>query len=152
MYKYLILLYILNIAGSAFAATGEAIYQAKCSTCHGSGAGQAPRLSVRADWPEREARGRAAMHVSALKGIAFTAMAAKGGYAELTDEEVRATVDYMLARVGFRDVVAAKPAEPAPAASAAAGAPVDDATLVTRVAEALQQALAPTARIEHYAG
>lgn len=147
--------WLVIVAAAAIAASGEEVYRAKCSSCHDSGAGQAPRVTVRADWAEREARGRTAMHESALKGIPATAMAAKGGYAELTDDEVRATVEYMLARVGFRDAkrdaVAAKPAAPPPA-GAIQVAPVDDATLVNRVAEALRQALAPAARVELYAG
>jgi cytochrome c5 len=156
--KYLILFnffFSCLFAGAvALAASGEAIYQAKCSSCHDSGAGLAPRVSVREDWSAREARGRAAMYESALNGMPATAMAAKGGYVELTDDEVRRTVDYMLARIGFRDNVTAKlaVAAPAVAASGASAAATDDATLVTRVAEALKQALAPAARIELYAG
>jgi cytochrome c5 len=143
----------LVLAG-AQAASGEAIYRAKCSSCHDSGAGLAPRVTVPADWSEREKRGRAAMLESALKGMPATAMAARGGYSELSDDEVRATVDYMLARVGYRDppaVAVATPAATAEAPAAASG-PVDDATLVQRVAEALQKSLAPAARIELYAG
>jgi osmotically-inducible protein OsmY len=58
----------------------------------------------------------------------------------------------MLARAGFRarTVIASRPQSAAAAAMPAAR--VEDATLVTRVAEALRQALAPAARIEHYAG
>jgi osmotically-inducible protein OsmY len=92
---------------------------------------------------------------SAIKGIPATAMAAKGGYTELTDDEVRTTVAYMLARVGFRDIVAVQPAAAAPAVAANGGAAapaVADGVLVERVAEALKKALAPEARIELYAG
>ena len=142
------------VQASAFAAAGEVVYKAKCSTCHDSGAGLAPRLSVAAEWTAREARGRNAMYESAIKGMPATAMAAKGGFMELSDAEVRATVDYMLARVGFRDSLAVVKAAPvaAPAVAGNTGAPVDDATLVGRVAEALKKALAPDARIELYAG
>jgi len=153
----LILVAVLIVLGgyvSARAASGEEIYKAKCSSCHDSGAGQSPRVGTRGDWPVREARGRNAMYDSAIKGIPSTAMAAKGGYMELSDAEVRLAVDYMLARVGFRDSVVAPAVAiiPAVPASSSTGAPVDDATLVTRVAEALKKALAPDARIELYAG
>lgn len=135
------------------AADGEAVYKAKCGACHDSGAGQAPRISVRADWTGREARGRAAMMESALKGIPATAMAAKGGYAELSDAEVRATVDYMLAQVGFREPVATAPvAVITPSAARTEPVAIDDSALVHSVAQALQKALAPAARIEVYAG
>ena len=145
----------LGAAGMANTASGEAVYQAKCSSCHDSGAGQAPRVTVRADWLAREARGRHAMVESALKGMPATAMGAKGGFVELSDAEVRDTVDYMLARVGFRDSVAAGNPAAAPAVPVAGGSaatPVDDATLVNRVAEALKKALAPNARIDLYEG
>lgn len=143
-----------GVSTLAHAAGGEVIYRDKCSSCHDSGAGHAPRVSVPADWREREARGREAMHASALNGIPATAMAAKGGYTALSDAEVRAAVDYMLARAGFRDrAVTRNAAAAAPAAPpAVAGAAVDDATLVARVADALKQALAPGARIELYEG
>ena len=107
------LLALLVRCGPALAASGEAIYKAKCSACHDSGAGQAPRLGVREDWHTREARGRAAMYESAIKGVPATAMAAKGGYMTLSDAEVKATVDYMLTRAGFRDGVAASKIAPA---------------------------------------
>lgn len=149
----------LGMHASVQAASGEAIYKAKCSSCHDSGAGQAPRVSVRAQWSAREVRGRNAMVESAIKGMPNTAMAAKGGYVELSDAEVTQTVDYMLARVGFREALAAPLApsplpshSPQPVAGGAVAAPVDDATLVSRVADALKKALAPDARIENYAG
>lgn len=137
------------------AAIGEDIYKAKCSSCHDSGAGQAPRVSVSAEWREREARGRSAMYESAIKGIPATAMAAKGGYAELSDEDVRRAVDFMLARVGFRDNARASQTVAVPAASAGTNRsvpPMDDATLVDRVADAIKKALAPNARIDLYDG
>jgi cytochrome c5 len=157
MRNLLLMLCVLSVpvlSVPAHSASGEEIYKAKCSTCHDSGAGQAPRVSVRAEWLAREARGRNAMMESALKGMPATAMAAKGGFTELSDAEVRQTVEYMLARVGFRDN-AVPAATIAPVAVLAAGntsAPLDDATLVNRVAETLKKQLAPDARIELYAG
>ena len=139
----------------AFAATGEEVYNAKCNICHDSGAGHAPRLNALADWADREKRGRNAMMVSAIKGMPDSAMVAKGGFSELSDAEVRAAVDYMLKRVGFRDHLAVRQVTPPPASTVAArttGARVDDATLVNRVAEMLKKTLAPDARIELYDG
>jgi osmotically-inducible protein OsmY len=82
-------------------------------------------------------------------------MGAKGGFMELSDAEVKETVEYMLARVGFRENVATQPTKPAPLVrlpANGAAAPVDDAAMVNRVAEALKKALAPNARIELYEG
>ena len=139
------------LATAAAAATGEAVYRAKCNACHDSGAGNAPRVHVLEDWRERETRGRAAMHASALKGVPYTAMAAKGGYAELTDTEVRDAVEYMLVRAGFRDVAPAKSAV-IPPVPMGVSAFFPDATLLEQVALALQKAFAPRARIELYDG
>ncbi len=140
-------------------ASGEAIYKAKCSTCHDSGAGQAPRVTVRAEWSARETRGRNAMYESAIKGMPATAMAAKGGFTELSDAEVRLTVDYMLARMGFRDNAAVLQVTPAPAAPATAAtklqtsnAPVADPVLLQQIAEALRKAFSPGAQIESVDG
>jgi cytochrome c5 len=135
----------------ARAADGEAVYKAACNTCHDSGAGNAPRLARIEEWKERFASGRAALHAAAIDGVPSTAMAAKGGFVELSDAEVRAAVDYMLERTGF-----VEPAQPRPAArSVAVVAPAADAAhpgdvvLTARVAAALKSALArPNAPIE----
>ncbi len=131
-------------------ADGASVYKAKCSTCHDSGAGEAPRTAVAADWTERFAAGRAALHAAAIHGIPNTAMAPKGGFAELSDDEVRAAVDYMLALTGYVDRVAggmalaqasARAASPA-RASAVEGTVADD-ELLRRVAVALRDVIAP---------
>jgi cytochrome c5 len=142
---------LLSPSFGACAANGEAVYKATCSACHESGAGNAPRVSVALEWKERFAAGRAALQHAALTGVPNTAMAAKGGFAELSDAEVRAAVDYMLAQSGF-----VEPASPRPnvrsavtRGSSAAGEPrPSDVVLAARVAAALRAALAPTAPIE----
>lgn len=78
------------------AKSAEENYQAKCSVCHDGGAGQAPRITDTLAWTQRAANGLQALYTTALKGKPNTAMAAKGGYAELSDQEVRSIVDYML--------------------------------------------------------
>ena len=147
----------------AAAATGEAVYQATCNTCHDSGAGLAPRVTHREDWTSRWPRGRAAMHEAAIKGVPNTAMGPKGGFTRLSDAEVIAAVDYMLARGGYqesmremkRENTAVKPAKAGDRARPpqTSNAPVDDQTLLTQVAEALRRELAPAgARIENVEG
>lgn len=79
------------------AARAGDLYRDKCSSCHDAGMANAPRLGVAADWTARLPRGRTALHEAALRGVPDTAMAAKGGYRELSDAEVRALVDYMIA-------------------------------------------------------
>ena len=75
-------------------------YRDKCSVCHDGGAGQAPRLQDKAAWAKRASNGRQALYQTALVGKPNTAMAAKGGYSELSDQEVRDIVDFMLKASG----------------------------------------------------
>lgn len=75
---------------------GEAIYQQVCFACHGTGAAGAPKLEASA-WTDRLGKGNDALVSSAINGIGI--MPAKGGRADLSDDEVRATVEWMLAQV-----------------------------------------------------
>jgi cytochrome c5 len=86
----------LFAAVQAHAASGKEIYDTTCIACHGSGAAGAPKLGDKAAWAPRIAAGAAALHGSALKGKGV--MPAKGGNAALSDAEVIAAVDFMLAQ------------------------------------------------------
>lgn len=76
---------------------GAVIYAALCGACHTSGAGGAPKLE-RAAWTARIAQGADLMHKHAIEGYQGAAgiMPAKGGNPSLTDEQVIATVDWMV--------------------------------------------------------
>lgn len=74
---------------------GKTIYEAVCSTCHGTGVMGAPALGDSGAWAPRIAKGKDALHNSALNGVG--AMPAKGG-ADLPDEEVINAVDYIIAQ------------------------------------------------------
>ncbi|KFN48742.1 hypothetical protein P873_13880 [Arenimonas composti TR7-09 = DSM 18010] len=76
---------------------GSVIYSALCSACHTSGAAGAPKL-VRGEWAARIAQGVDTLHKHAIEGFQGNAglMPAKGGNPALTDEQVIATVDWML--------------------------------------------------------
>jgi len=78
-------------------AAGKKIYTAKCFTCHGTGAAGAPRLTD-ASWTERKEQGINILMDHALKGFKGMKgyMPAKGGDATLLDEEVSASVQYMV--------------------------------------------------------
>ncbi len=73
---------------------GEAIYKQNCAVCHAAGVAGATKLTDKAAWGPRIAKGMAAMYASALKGKG--AMPAKGGNPSLTDADVKAAVDYMV--------------------------------------------------------
>jgi cytochrome c5 len=148
---------------SVHAASGEAVYKATCNVCHDSGAGNAPRLTNRDDWAPRWQRGRAAMHDGGIKGVPNSAMGPKGGFANLSDDDVKAAVDYILARTGYQESLVHKPVATttpaAPASSAivatqlqVSNAPVDDKVLLQQLADALRKELAPGAPIENVDG
>ncbi len=80
-------------APSAAHADGGKVYQTVCVACHGSGLVGAPKLGDKAAWKPRLAQGLATLHEHAVKGI--RAMPPKGGNAALSDDDVRAAVDYM---------------------------------------------------------
>ena len=76
---------------------GAVIYNGVCTGCHGTGALGAPTLA-RAAWGPRIAQGVDTLHKHAIEGYKGPAgtMPAKGGMATLSDEQVKATVDWML--------------------------------------------------------
>lgn len=76
------------------AANGEAVFKGTCIACHGSGVLGAPKFGDKAAWAPRAAKGLEALYGSALKGK--NAMPAKGGNAGLSDDEVKAAVQYMV--------------------------------------------------------
>jgi c(7)-type cytochrome triheme protein len=87
------------VAGAAPAAqSGKDTYQKTCNVCHATGIAGAPRYGNAADWTPRLAGGTARLHASAVKGTA-KGMPARGGNTALSDSEVAAAVDYVLASV-----------------------------------------------------
>jgi cytochrome c5 len=72
------------------------IYNQVCAACHTSGAAGAPML-VAEQWTERLAKGTDALYASAINGIGI--MPAKGGRSDLSDAQVRLTVDWMLEQI-----------------------------------------------------
>jgi cytochrome c5 len=73
--------------------TGEQIYKMQCSKCHETGVSGAPRPGDRAAWIPRLHNGADAAVASAVHG--HGAMPARGGMADLSDEEIRDTMFYM---------------------------------------------------------
>ncbi|MEG3193214.1 c-type cytochrome [Lysobacter sp. D1-1-M9] len=76
---------------------GQVIYNNLCAGCHNSGAGGAPTLA-QAQWTARLDQGTETLHRHAIDGFTGSAgvMPAKGGNPALTDEQVIASVDWML--------------------------------------------------------
>jgi cytochrome c5 len=86
-----------STAGPETAAIdGEAIYNQACVACHASGVGGAPVVGDVDSWSPRIAKGIEALHNSGINGVAGTAMMAKGGRVDLSDQQIMAAVDYMV--------------------------------------------------------
>ncbi|MEM1081938.1 MAG: c-type cytochrome, partial [Pseudomonadota bacterium] len=75
---------------------GGMIYNQVCAACHTSGAAGAPMLMA-ADWTNRLPQGEDTLVAHAINGIGT--MPARGGRMDLSDEQVRASVEYMLAQI-----------------------------------------------------
>ncbi|PTD98143.1 c-type cytochrome [Pseudothauera lacus] len=80
---------------------GEGVYRKTCALCHAAGVAGAPRLKDAADWGPRIAQGIDTLYLHSLEGYTGEKgmMPARGGAAALSDEEVKAAVDYMVASV-----------------------------------------------------
>jgi cytochrome c5 len=88
---------------SARLALGEKVFVSSCKSCHDTGKAEndAPQLSEQAEWKDRIGKGRADLYKSAIEGFTvYYAMPARGGNAALSDDEVKAAVDYLLQRAG----------------------------------------------------
>lgn len=92
---------------------GKATYDKTCALCHATGLAGAPKYGNKAEWADRVKAGSAKLYASALKGTA-NGMPGKGGNLTLSDAEVKAAVDFLVAAVGG----AKGPAAPAPAKDA----------------------------------
>lgn len=79
-------------------AQGEKVYKGTCVMCHGSGAGGAPLFKSKQDWAPRIAQGKETLYQHALAGFQgkVGVMPPKGGNVSLSDDDVKAGVDYMV--------------------------------------------------------
>ncbi|MDR9452487.1 MAG: c-type cytochrome [Wenzhouxiangella sp.] len=72
---------------------GAMIYDSVCATCHANGVAGAPEM-VASAWSGRLDKGTEMLIDNAINGIG--AMPARGGRADLSDEQVAASVTHML--------------------------------------------------------
>jgi cytochrome c5 len=86
---------LLALASSAHAADGPAVYNQNCAMCHAVGLANSPKYGDKSAWAPRIATGRDALINSALKGKGV--MPPKAGNPKLSDEEVIAALDHMVA-------------------------------------------------------
>lgn len=79
---------------------GKSIFGKTCAMCHAAGVAGAPKPGDKADWQPRIAQGNDTLYKHAIEGFtgAKGMMPPKGGATSLTDAEVKAAVDYMVAK------------------------------------------------------
>ncbi len=76
---------------------GKAIYDKVCVVCHAGAIPGIPKLGEKADWEARIAQGNDVLYDHAINGFMGEGMPMppRGG-AEISDDEVKAAVDYMV--------------------------------------------------------
>lgn len=79
---------------SAAADEGQRIYQTVCFACHGTGAAGAPMPGSEAMSQRHAEKGTDGLVASAINGL--NVMPPRGGRPDLTDEQIRAAVEFML--------------------------------------------------------
>lgn len=85
----------------ASAGPGEArdpmtVYQTYCFACHGTGANMAPVLGNAEQWAPRIEQGIEVLYQHAIEGFNNNAMPPMGLCVNCSQDEIRATVDYMV--------------------------------------------------------
>lgn len=82
---------------------GRIVWLGTCRACHATGLADAPMVSDAEAWAPRLAQDRNTLYTHALEGFfgpMGTQMPPRGGNDALSDDEVRAAVDYMAAIAG----------------------------------------------------
>ena len=79
---------------TASGGQGKEIYQQTCSSCHETGVAGAPKIGDTEAWSSRVAKGEDLMVQNAVNGIGT--MPPKGGDPSLSEEQIRAAVNYMI--------------------------------------------------------
>ena len=78
---------------------GKKIFESTCTVCHGAGIAGAPKFGDKAAWAPRIGQGINVLYTHAIAGLQTKAgvMPPKGGNLALSDPDVKAAVDYMVA-------------------------------------------------------
>ncbi len=103
----------------AEAGPGKSTYDSVCFACHAAGIAGAPKQGDKEAWAARLDQGNDALYDNAINGFTGSGgmMPAKGGRADLSDDDVKAAVDYMLEAVGVGSTAAAATPTETPAAT-----------------------------------
>jgi len=81
------------VADAGGARSGEDVYNAACSACHGAGVAGAPKFADAGAWADRIGKGIDSLYSNAINGI--NGMPPKGMCMDCSDDEIKAAVDYI---------------------------------------------------------
>ena len=96
--KSLLIAGSLMFASSAVFADGEAVYNSGCAACHASGVAGAPKVGDVDAWAGRVGKDVEEIYTNAIAGFQGESgvMPPKGGFMNLSDDDVKSAVDYMI--------------------------------------------------------
>jgi cytochrome c5 len=86
-------------AGDNSTSAGRLVWLGTCESCHAYGIAGAPRPTQPDDWSERVIKPKSTLYEHAIDGFFGpddTYMPPRGGNEQLSDDEVKAAVDYMV--------------------------------------------------------
>ena len=124
---------------AAPADPGKATYGKICFACHDAGVGGAPKIGDAAEWKSRLEKGEEMLVINTINGTTGEAgiMPPKGGLTSLSDDDVRASVMYILATIDGDQADAVPPPDIEPA--------VEPAPTEMPIAEATAKVAPPAA-------
>ncbi len=85
----------------AAASSGESVYNSVCHICHNAGITGAPKPGDADNWAPRISKGIDALYANSINGYQGETgiMPPKGGNMSLSDDDVKAAVDYLVGSV-----------------------------------------------------
>lgn len=88
----------MKVPGAAPSApkTPDQVYNTYCQVCHAKGVNKAPIYGNAEAWAPHLAKGKDVLYQSALNGFNNGAMPPRGTCADCTDDEIKATVDFLM--------------------------------------------------------
>lgn len=86
-------------AGNGEPKDPEEVYNTYCMACHDTGANNSPVLGDAAMWEDRIAKGVDVLYENAINGFNNDLMPPRGLCVDCSDDDLKATVDYMLDEV-----------------------------------------------------
>ncbi len=91
-----VIIFLLSI--ELLLADGKTVYESTCAACHTIPVAGAPKIGDPEAWRNRKTKDINELYANAIGGYQGSVgfMPAKGGFIDLSDEQVRESVDYML--------------------------------------------------------